>query len=239
MTIDVEQIVREVIAELQRRGQADAPAPARATMPGATKSSAPSNDADELVVCSRVVSLAQIGDWLGHIRRLVVRPDAVVTPAARDALADRNIALVTGPTDGSAATAASRVLLVAARTTYDAGALAETLGSEGIAIETQTSDCLIRVADLLAVRVRDGATLGVVLTPEVAAALCLANRLPGVRAVSAADPGAVTETARAVGANVLVVDPRGKGLFPLKQVLSAFCRQGPWPCPKVLQPRLS
>lgn len=246
--IDIQQIVLEVIAEIERqRGcacpsaeatAADHAAPAPVPTAPVVASSAACADADELVVCSRVVSLGEIGDRLGRIRRLVVRPGAIITPAVRDALADRNITVVHSATDGPAATTAAKIVLVAARTTYDAAALTESLGGEGLAVETQTSDCLIRTADLLAARVRDGATLGVVLTPDAAAALCLANRLPAVRAIAAADPGVVEESARAVGANVLVVDPRGKGIFPLKQIISAFGRSGPWPCPKVLQPRL-
>ncbi|MBN2216092.1 MAG: hypothetical protein JW719_01820 [Pirellulales bacterium] len=248
MTIDIQQIVLEVIAEIERqRGCAcpsgEAPAADRmetksAPTTAAAESSAARTDGDELVVCSRVVSLTEIGDRLGRIRRLVVRPGAIITPAVRDALADRNITVIHGAIDGPAATTAAKIMLIAARTTYDAAALAGALSGEGLAVEIQTSDCLISVADLLAARVRDGATLGVVLTRDAAAALCLANRLPGVRAIGAADPGAAAESARAVGANVLVIDPRGKGIFPLKQTISAFGRSGPWPCPKVLQPRL-
>jgi len=68
--------------------------------------------------------------------------------------------------------------------------------------------------------------------------VCLANRVAGVRAIAAADPATAVEAARAVGANVLVADPRGKGLYQLKQLASAFCRGGPWACPEVLRPRL-
>ncbi len=236
MTIDVNQIVREVIAELERRQAADADAPDASTP--TADSAAPKDDPRELVVYSRVVTLAELRDRLSQIRRLVVPPDAVITPAARDALADRNVSLVFGTADTSTAAGAARVLLIAARTGFDPSVLAEALRGEGIGVEMQESDCLIRSTDALAARVRDGRTLAVVLTPDVAAALCLANRHSGVRAVSATEAGAVAAAARGVGANVLVVDPQGRGLFQLKQTIGAFCRPGPWPCPEPLQPRL-
>jgi hypothetical protein len=243
MDIDVTQIVREVIAELERRQGADAAAPdgpaaGCAAAPETNQPTATSANPRELVVCSRVVSLAEIGDRLAHIRRLVVPPGAVITPAARDALEDRNVALVFGPTGQPATATAAKLLLVTVRTTYDSGGLVGALRGEGINVESQTSDCLIRSVDTLAGRVADGATLGVLLTPDAAAAMCLANRLSGVRAVSATQPGAAVDAARAVGANVLVVDPRGRGVFQLKQLVSAFCRSGPCPCPEVLRARL-
>jgi len=244
MNVDVSQIVREVVAEMERRQRAAAAAPNNSAPPTratatAVASPAPSGaDPRELVLCSRVVSLGQIADRLGRIRRLVVPPGAVVTPAARDALADRGIALVFASAAAPTADAAARLVLVAARTTYSPIALGAALRAEGIEAESQTSDCLVRTIDSLAGRVRDGATLGVVLTPDVAAAVCLANRLQGIRAISASDPAVVVEAARAVGANVLAIDPRGRGMFQLKQTIVAFCRGGLWACPEVLRPRL-
>lgn len=255
MNLDVSEIVREVIAELERRRRngaqtlSDSPPPAAAPAPplappaAAASSAPPTGDAREMVVCSRVVSLEQIRDRLPHIRRLVVSSGAILTPAVRDALADRNITVAFGESGGSDAgsgargATAAKLVLVTARTKYDPASLVAALRAEGVGVESQTSNCLIRTVDMLAGRVGEGTTLAAVLTHDVAAAVCLANRMPGVRAVSGGDPAGVVEAAKAVGANVLVADPRGRGVFQLKQLLSAFCR-GPWACPEVLRPRL-
>ncbi|HBO45715.1 MAG TPA: hypothetical protein DD670_17665 [Planctomycetaceae bacterium] len=245
MEPDIQQIVREVVAEIERLHRADStkadPAPskpANAAPPCGPAVHAKHDDPRELTVCSRVVSLTQIGDRLDQIRRLVVSPGAILTPAVRDALDDRGITVSYDATDGPAARGGVDVFLAVARAALDPGGLIAALTTGGIAAESQAFDCLIRAVDALADRARNGSAFGVVLTSDTAAALCLANRLPGVRAVSASCPTGVIEAARAVGANVLVVDPRGKGVFQLKQIVAAFCREKPWPCPKALEARL-
>jgi hypothetical protein len=77
-----------------------------------------------------------------------------------------------------------------------------------------------------------------VLTRHTAAALCLANRHPGVRAVRATDIPSTAATAAAVGANLLVANPAECTFFQLKQMLSEFCRGGVRECPEVFKERL-
>jgi ribose 5-phosphate isomerase RpiB len=81
-------------------------------------------------------------------------------------------------------------------------------------------------------------TLGAILTRHTAAALCLANRHPGVRAVLATDIPAAAAAVAAVGANLLVLDPTAGTFFQMKQILSDFCRGGVRDCPEVLKKRL-
>ncbi|MBN1591469.1 MAG: hypothetical protein JW888_18290 [Pirellulales bacterium] len=237
MAIDTAQIVREVIAELQRlHGANETASPAASAAPAPA---VPVKDQRELALSSRVVTMADVAARLGGIRRLIVPPGAIITPAVRDVLADRDITVSYGSATQPASGAATRLLVVAALTRFDPNSLAGALRGDAIDVEIQTSDCLIQTSDTLAERVRDAQTLALVLTPHTAAAMCLANRQAGVRAVSAANAGAAVHAARAVGANVLIVDPHGQGLFQLKQCVAAFCRSGPWPCPEVLRPRLA
>ncbi|NLE38681.1 MAG: hypothetical protein GX621_11705 [Pirellulaceae bacterium] len=255
MEPDIQQIVREVVAEIERRHRADStkvdPAPSQpadaaksdgrtagGTAAVGTEASAKHDDPRELTVCSRVVSLTQIGDRLGQIRRLIVSPGAILTPAVRDALDDRGITVSYDAADRPASHGGTEVFLAVARAALDPGGLVASLTTGGIAAESQAFDCLIRAVDAAADRASNGRAFAVVLTPDTAAALCLANRLSGVRAVSASCPTGVIEAAQAVGGNVLVVDPRGKGVFQLKQIISAFCREKSWACPKVLEARL-
>ena len=240
-SVDIDRVVREVLAELR---QAPPPelSPAAAT-PGLE--SGPS--ADELVLDCRVVTMTGLGDRLGGarldgVRRLVVPPGAVVTPSVRDALRQKNVTLsfanpsLAAPSDDQAAEV--RLVLVAAVTGYDPAALVGALRDESIRIESDASDCLIEVADKLAKALHEPRTLGVVLTSRRAVALCLANRLDGVRAISGNDAAEVAQSAELVGANLLVIDPAGKGLIPLKRMVLEFRRAGVRECPEVLRGRL-
>ncbi len=114
----------------------------------------------------------------------------------------------------------------------------DALRREGVAVEQQTIDCLIAATDRLAAEVTKPDTLGVLLTPHWAAALCLANRRPGVRAVVGLDLPAAAAATAAVGANLLVIDPDGGTMFQWKQMLAEFCRGGVRPCPPVFQKQL-
>ena len=71
-----------------------------------------------------------------------------------------------------------------------------------------------------------------------AVAICLANRHQGVRAVSGLDAATAVADAASVGANVLVLCPRGLGLTQLRQMIREFCREGVRECPEALRNRL-
>ena len=153
--------------------------------------------------------MAEVAGRLEGVRRLVVPRGAVVTPAVRDELLCRQIALVyddsadcsafrsqrgealadengTVPfrTNDKGPTAAASLLVVTSGTDFDATALMAALDRDVLRVKSWSSDCLIAAVDRLAVEVAKPDTLGVLLTPSVAAGLCLANRLPGVRAVT-------------------------------------------------------
>jgi len=76
---DVERIVLEVI---RRLGLVGSPPPTA------------TNEPNELVVSERVVTMLSIEGKLAGVNRLTVPARAVVTPAVRDELRQRNIELV-------------------------------------------------------------------------------------------------------------------------------------------------
>jgi hypothetical protein len=252
-TINIDDVVREVLAQLgltasgalSANGKAAAngvpaalpktPSPAPAPPPQPPRAAAGDG---ELVVSSRVVALAELKDRLAGVRKLVVPPHAIVTPAVRDELRRRNIALVFGEKSPVAKTTGVRLVLLVARGAMEPTGLIASLENEGIAVELETSDCLIKSTDQLAAELRKGSTLAVLATTYVPAALCLANRLAGVRAVWGADARTVASDTAAVGANLLVVNPAGAGLFQLRQLVTRFYREPRHESPKVFQERL-
>ena len=245
--VDIERVVRDVLAELSVAGGNGAQRPATAqperngagasAEPPVAEPSAPS--AGELVVDSRVVTMTEITGRLDSIRRLVVSPNAIVTPAVRDELLRRGIALACVDSSNGRPLSTVRLALITSGTDFDPTALAAGLTREGFRVEPSAVDCLISATDQLASETARPDTLGVLLTRHTAAGLCLANRLAGVRAVTGVDAPAMAAAAGAVGATLLVVDPQAGTFFQLKQMVTEFCRSGIRPCPGVFDARLA
>jgi hypothetical protein len=251
--IDIERVVREVLAELSIAQKASpqtetkprglgTSAPSAAQQAPETKpqhpiSPPPSNT--DLLLTSRVVTMTELLGRLDAARRVVVPRNAIVTPAVRDELIRRGIALEYADSVNGRPATAVRLVIVTTGTDFDPAALVAGLAREGLKIDHSALDCLIATTDQLAAEVAKPDTLGLALTRHVAAGLCLANRLAGVRAVTGADAPAVATAAAAVGANLLVVDPLAGTFFQLKQMVTEFCRSGARPCPAVFRARLA
>jgi len=135
-------------------------------------------------------------------------------------------------------TANRRVTLMVAGSGFDSGPLVDALRGEGIEAQVQTSNCLISATDNLAGELAAPGTIGLLVTGHPAAALCLANRHEGVRAVSASDAGRLAQSAASVGANLAVLDPKSTSLFQLKQMAVRFVKHGPAECPVERRERL-
>jgi hypothetical protein len=240
---DIERLVREVLAELglaPKPSEATRPAPAETAAPVATPSPRPAETPGELVVTARVVTLAELGERLTPVRRLVVSPQAIVTPSVRDELRRRKIELVVGQPAGSPAPqgAPSGLLVFVHGKSFDAAPLVKALAADVVSVELKQSDCVIAATDQLAQALAGPARLGVLLTRHTAAGLCLANRHPGVRAIVGSDRDGTLADAASVGANLLVVDPKRNGTFKTRQLIGLFYRQGPQQCPKVFEKQL-
>ncbi len=245
--IDIDRVVREVLADLGAGPAEGAPGGTGSlsgSADGGSRGEAPAGKppvapGGELILTARVVTLSEVEGRLGAVRRLVVPPQAVITPAVRDELIRKNVSLAYAPPAAARATAPVRLVLVAAGSRVDPAPLVAALSNEGIEVQEHRSDCLIAATDQLADEIAKPDTLGLLLTRHTAAGLCLANRLRGVRAVSGADAGAASAAAASVGANLLVVDPGTLSLFQLKHIVTEFCRAGTRQCPEVFKERLA
>ncbi len=240
VSIEVERLVREVLAELARAPKPEtdkAACPSDGSKPSAGLAA---RDPRELVVGSRVVTLAEVGERLDGVRRLVVSPKAIVTPSVRDELRRMNIDLVLGSGEEIAAqpSSISGVVMLVHGKQIDVGSLVKALASDGIRVELNRSECILEGTELLARQLADGGTLGVLLTRYAAAGMCLANRRAGVRAILGIDVDHVADDAASVGANLLVVDPVRSGPFRTRQIVRQFHRQGVQECPKVFEKQL-
>jgi pyruvate/2-oxoglutarate dehydrogenase complex dihydrolipoamide acyltransferase (E2) component len=262
---DIERIVRYVLQELQRTGAAsnssssavaataDKPPVAAsgrqaeisekspraaATLPSANASVAASKDG-RLLLTGRVVTLAAIdGRWSG-LRQLVVPPRAIVTPAVRDELRRRNVALTFAAPSANATPATPLLLTLLVHTgAGDAASLVAALAAESVVVRQENLDCLIASCERLAGALAAARGLGLLLTRHATAAICLANRHRGVRAVLASEALTTAAAAVAVGANLLVADPVALGPARLKRIVLDYCRSGVRPCPRVFEKEL-
>jgi hypothetical protein len=176
---------------------------------------------------------------LDGVRRLVVPRGAIVTPAVQDELRGRDIGVAESDQAAGEPAVAIRIVVGPLSADFSPAALTAAMAREGFHAQCSTVACLIAAVEKLAADVSHGDTLGVLLTSHVAAAICLANRLPGVRAISDGGGTAIYEAAAAVGANLLVADPKAGSVFQLKRSVVEFVRDGVRPCPEVFQERLA
>jgi hypothetical protein len=253
--IDIELVVREVLAELgalKANGEGACRLPAVSNgqsavgstsaslhlqSPIPNPSAAPASPGD-LAISSRVVTMTDILGRLNGARRVLVSREAIVTPAVRDELIRRGVALeYVESTNGKPAPV--RLAVITMGTNFDPAALAAGMGREGLKVEHTALDCILAATEQLAAETAKPDTLGVLLTRHTAAGLCLANRFRGVRAILGVDAAGVATAAGAVGANLLVTNPLAGTFFQLKQMVSEFCRGGVRPCPEVFRARLA
>ncbi len=202
--------------------------------PGHRQGSAP---ATVVELTTRVITLDELNGKLEKAKQITVPPRAVITPAARDELNRRGIAIgyaVVTTTNKTRQT----FMWGQADTNYESARLIDALARERIAIEPLAQTGLAHVIDELGDEITKGGKPAVLLTGKPAVALCLANRRRGVRAVMAQSVATTMQAVRAAGANLLVVDPAGRGWFELKCLLGQFIAGAPYPCPAEHRGRL-
>ena len=229
MSGDATEIDR-IVAEVLRRIEAQVRGAAAA-----------SGGNSELIVEDRVVTMSVLAARLENVRRVTVRKGAVVTPAVRDELRDRGIELSrsvsNGAADGNESSASMVRLVIAATPPCNADSLAATSGGDAEVITMQSGNVVESIEKLVS-WLATGDCLAVLLTGDAEAALCLANRSRGVRAISAGSASAIARSATAVGANLLIADPAGRSMHEMANMVRAFVRGGCQRCPESLRAAL-
>ena len=213
MSAEVERIVREVLERL--RGEEN----------GATIAARkqPAKDQASLALSGRVIAIADLAGRLDGVQVVVVPRMAIVTPAARDLLRERGVTLASRASPAETRTAV-RLTLGVAETRCDAAELVRSVREDGVEVEQLARSGLASVVEELANQIARGGRLGLLLTDNPLAALCRANRHRGVRAATGNNVLEVGRALAAIGANLLIVEPQGRGAFALRQAARAFCR---------------
>lgn len=210
----IDRIVREVLAKLADVQKSD------------TKQA----KSGELALTAKVVTLAELDGKIDGIKHLVLPRGAIVTPAVRDLVRKKQIT-VTYRTGEKPAGERPR-LVIGVEAKYDPTALVRALEPQAGGIERVESKELARHA-------ASGKQLCLLLTHRTAAAACVANRRPGVRAAVAIDAASAAAAVAMLSVNLLVVDPANKSLYELIRIGREYVRGGLRACPADLVESLS
>ncbi|MDO4558408.1 MAG: hypothetical protein Q4C47_05540, partial [Planctomycetia bacterium] len=193
---------------------------------------------------------------LTEIQSLEVPVRAIVTPAVLDELRRHGVSLeyvrlepvetsgvsaaVAKPDSGVVRTPVQVVLAVVLSRFTGTDGLMKTVRQMELDATLYTGNCLIQATDELSTSLVGRNRLGILVTDHPAAAICLMNRRRGLRAIQAVARGAevVVRDAVAVGANLLVIDPREIGFWIMRQTVQRFLKSGPYQVPDVLRSQL-
>ncbi len=126
-------------------------------------------------------------------------------------------------------------MLALTETKYEPSKLVENLKQDGLEFGPITNKELLPAVDSLADSVIRGGWLGWLLTGEAPAAVCLANRKPGLRAAAAGSVKDVKSAQRSAATNLIVTDPAEKSFWELLQIGRAIARGPARECPAWLK----
>lgn len=232
---DVAGIVREVLRRLTAAPAGPALPAAAVPAPQPAPAAAPPSG---FAIGEKVVSAATLAAVPAGTRSVRLRADAVVTPSARDTAREAGYELVRGPAGGAAPAAPAAFPFVVA--TADAGADAQARAAAISRAVPRTrrlpATGLADVAATLALDLpRDGGR-AIVLAGRPHAAVALANRTPGIRAVTARDTATLLAAAAECAANLLVVAPRDFSSVALERVAVALASRPAGAPPAELAP---
>jgi hypothetical protein len=218
---EIERIVREVLARLAPVSPSDASR--------SVSTASPVLNPGALSLSNRLVTVSELDGRLEGVRTVIVPPRAVITPAARDLLRQRGVTVASARLSwekgmGATAGTVKSIVLGKAATSYEPLALIRALKQDGCEVEQVARTGLTGVIDDLADLAARGGKRCLLLTDESAAAACLANRLRGVRAATAADAAGVTRAGKSIGVNLLIVEPARRSLFQLRGIAREFLR---------------
>jgi hypothetical protein len=186
----------------------------------AKRSYSPDASLPREVFGERLFSLRH-AEMIGDVNEVRILAGTVVTPLAKDWLKRRDISLriVSGRESAFARD----------RSKGEWGFAIESRSGQVEAIRRMLLDDWVEVGpDVLDaahwVIEADGRGAFVV-TDESSVASWRAGQMQGIRAATVSEPEAVTRAIRALGANMIVVEPQGKSIYLVKQIGERF-RQG-------------
>ena len=237
----VREVLRRIRVDLRPQGALPPAAPPASALPAAkAPATGPSTMAGVFGLAEKLVTAASLATIPAGTKTVMLRHDALITPSGRDAARAAGCTLVRGAKGASAtpgAAAASRPFFVAAAecpgdsATRTAGLVRTLPGAQQLPA-TGLTDVVASLGLHLA---RDGGR-GILLAGRPHVAVALANRSPGVRAVTARDTTTLLAAAQECAANLLVIAPRDFSASSLERIGVTLAGRDPGPAPAELAP---
>ena len=231
----VREVLRRIRADLLPRSAAPHAAPvAQPSAPPVT--AAPSAAAGTFQLAEKLVTAATLAAAPTGTRTILLRHDALITPSGRDAARAAGCTLVRAHKGAGAAAASRPIFVAAAECPGDVAGRTAGLVRVLSGAQQLPATGLSDVVSSLALHVtRDGGR-GILLAGRPHVATTLANRSPGVRAVTARDTTTLLAAAQECAANLLVLSPRDFSGSSLERSGVTFAGREPGPTPAELAP---
>ena len=237
----VREVLRRIRVDLRPQGALPPAAPPASALPAAkAPATGPSTMAGVFGLAEKLVTAASLATIPAGTKTVMLRHDALITPSGRDAARAAGCMLVRGAKGAHAASGAapaSRPFFVAAAecpgdsATRTAGLVRTLPGAQQLPA-TGLTDVVASLGLHLA---RDGGR-GILLAGRPHVAVTLANRSPGVRAVTARDTTTLLAAAQECAANLLVIAPRDFSASSLERIGVTLAGRDPGPAPAELAP---
>ncbi|MEX1041448.1 MAG: hypothetical protein WDZ51_12495 [Pirellulaceae bacterium] len=222
---DIEHLVSLVVDRLIGPDTTHAPtgqpipqkyaAPPKNTQPTTNQPKNNNNSTTNLVLGERLITLETLRNRLKGVTSVQVSSKAIVTPAVKDELKDRGVALVVAD-NAPTASPLSKLAVLACGEPGDLSAW-----SQQVSVERETAP---RRAVARAVNLTRQTGLAVLLCKDAAASACLANRTVGIRALAAPATSGLEAAMRAIGANLVIVDPATLTASGIEDFLNTVAR---------------
>jgi hypothetical protein len=175
-------------------------------------------------IAEHVVTQALLADAVNGSKQVRIGAKAILTPSARDFVRSSGIDVLRESTL-STSDASDRWQIIVTTPTPQVAAAVEGLKEHGIACEMRLVGLPAEAAmQAVSAVCRGEANRVVVITSQPEVVACLANRNDQIRAAAVADATAVERVQKNLNANVLAIDPSGKGLHELKACFNAYLK---------------
>ncbi len=192
----IEEVVRRVLEQMQPSTMAE-----RHT--SNARSNKPFAELSERVVTTEQIAAIMPGTGIR------VPSSAVVTPAAIDMLRDRNVTLVRSTGEKTNNADKNQLWIVNAVSGFDVQRLGKELQHPGMLLNVQMTSHLTDAVRMAVDQISGGIVRAVLLTEHAAAACCMANRSPLVRALHAEGVEEIEKVSKEIAPNLLVLNPVG------------------------------
>ncbi len=210
----VELIVQRVLKHLAPPAEA---APAATNAPAVSRPAPPRMQISEPVITQALLACAINGS-----KQVCIGTKAILTPSAWDYIRHQQIEIIRADSSGKV-TATARWQVIVTRAVPQIALALESLKQLGISCEQHLVGLTTEgVSQAISAVCRGEATKVVVFTDQPELFVCLVNRNERLRAAAVAEVATVERVEKSLKANLLAIDPAGKNVFELRNLLKAF-----------------